>query len=287
MAGAQRVFSGIQPSGVPHLGNYIGAIRNWVQLQKTCGNNVMYSIVDLHALTVHQAPLLLKRNIKNMTVCLLACGIDPKQSIVFQQSQVPEHCELMWLLSCQTPNGWLNKMTQWKSKGATDNKSFVNIGLYAYPILMAADILLYKATHIPVGADQLQHLELTCDIAHTFNSRYGVEFFPKPQPLLSEGKNQRIMSLRNPLQKMSKSDNQEMARIDITDTPDQVHNKIRKAVTDCTSAVTFEPEERPGVSNLVSMYSALSGKTTDEVVEDFTGKETVELKDGLTQVIMS
>jgi tryptophanyl-tRNA synthetase len=285
MAKMLRIFSGIQPSGMPHLGNYLGAIRNWVDLQKSC-DDVMYSIVDLHALTVPQAPFILNKNIKEMAICLLACGIDPCRSTLFQQSKVGEHCELMWLLSCKTPNGWLNRMTQWKTKGATDNRDVVNIGLFAYPVLMAADILLYRSSHVPVGDDQLQHLELTRDIARSFNSLYGTEIFPEPQPILTQGGTQRIMSLRNPLQKMSKSDNQDFTRINLDDGPDAIRNKIRKAVTDSTPEVTYDPSTRPGVSNLVTIYSAITGLGLDDVVREFERKQTIDLKDSLSEIII-
>lgn len=279
---ARRIFSGIQPSGSAHLGNYLGALRNWVKLQDVC-SDVMYSIVDLHALTIPQAPVLLRKNIIDMTSCLLACGVDPQRSIIFQQSQVPAHCELSWILSCCTPMGWLNRMTQWKAKGATDNRDIINLGLFSYPVLMTADILLYRATHVPVGDDQLQHLELARDVARSFNSQYLVEFFPDPKPLLGEV--HRVMSLRNPLQKMSKSDNQELSRINLSDTPDQIRNKIRKSVTDCVSNITYDPDTRPGISNLISIYSAITGATHQEVVDLFIGKQSVDLKDALVDIV--
>ncbi|CAI8008872.1 Tryptophan--tRNA ligase, mitochondrial [Geodia barretti] len=181
--GIRRIFSGIQPSGAAHLGNYLGALRQWAKLQSS-SDSVLYSIVDLHSLTSLQAPLLLRENILAMVTCLLACGVDPKKSIVFQQSQVSGHAELAWLLGCRTPMGWLNRMTQWKAKAMSDNTNVVGLGLFAYPVLQAADILIYKASHVPVGEDQLQHLELARDIARSFNSAYNTQVFTEPQPLL-------------------------------------------------------------------------------------------------------
>lgn len=228
--------------------------------------------------------MLLSANIRSMTTCLLACGVDPRKSIIFQQSQVPYHTELAWLLGCITPMGWLNRMTQWKAKGATDNRDVVCLGLFAYPVLMAADILLYRSSHVPVGDDQLQHLELARDLARSFNSSCGSTVFPEPKPLLSEVT--RVMSLRNPLQKMSKSDNQEMSRINLSDTPDEIRKKIRKAVTDSQSQITYDPDGRPGVSNLVCIYAALTSMTHDEVCAKFEGRETVHFKEELSEVII-
>lgn len=281
-SGVVRIFSGVQPSGTLHLGNYLGAIKQWVQLQDTC-RSVLYSVVDLHSLTVHQAPLLLQRNIRSVAVSLLACGVDPQRSILFQQSQVSQHAELAWLLGCLTPTGWLNRMTQWKSKGATDKRDLVALGLFAYPVLMSADILLYGASHVPVGHDQVQHLELARDIARTFNSTYGHTFQP-PEVLLGEV--HRVMSLRNPLQKMSKSDNQEMSCVNLCDTPDVIVKKIQKAVTDCTGEVSYDPDERPGVSNLVAIYAAMSGLTHQEVCGQFEGKQTVDFKRELAELLV-
>lgn len=282
MSQIKRIFSGIQPSGRTHLGNYFGAIRQWVQLQARCGS-VLYSIVDLHSLTTLQAPMLLKRNVRSMAVCLLACGVDPHKSIIFQQSQVPHHTSLAWLLACRTPTGWLARMTQWKAKGATDNRDLVGLGLFAYPVLQSADILLYKATHVPVGEDQLQHLELARDLARSFNTAYS-PILPEPQPLIGEVR--RVMSLRNPLQKMSKSDNQELSCINLSDSADEIRNKVMKAVTDHVGRVTYEPQERPGVANLVAIYAATADITHDDVCARFEGRQTVDLKLELADLLI-
>ncbi|XP_061735551.1 tryptophan--tRNA ligase, mitochondrial isoform X2 [Nerophis ophidion] len=239
-----RVFSGIQPTGVPHLGNYLGALETWVSLQDQYPS-VLYSIVDLHSITQPQDPERLKANILDMVASLLACGVDTKKAILFQQSQVPEHAELAWILGCLTSMPRLRHLPQWKVKSRQKNEG--SVGLYTYPVLQAADILLYRSTHVPVGEDQIQHLELTQDLAHIFNKRYG-ELFPEPRALLSATR--KVKSLRDPSAKMSKSDPQATAAIAITDSPDDIALKIRRAVTDFTSEVTYDPAARPGVSNL-------------------------------------
>ena len=264
---APSVFSGIQPSGVPHLGNYLGALRNWVKLQDDGNMPVMYSVVDLHAVTVPQDPSALRENILDSASALLACGVDPDRSVLFQQSRVVYHSELAWLLGCSAQTGELNRMTQWKAK-AGSQRSRSCLGLYSYPVLMAADILLYRATHVPVGDDQKQHLELARMLAGTFNHTYKQEFFPKPTGLYTTAA--RVMSLRSPQDKMSKSDRSDAGRINLTDSPDLIRRKIRRAVTDSLGPVTYD-EARPGVRNLVDMYAAVpteGGEKSDFVARD-------------------
>ncbi|XP_016111586.1 tryptophan--tRNA ligase, mitochondrial [Sinocyclocheilus grahami] len=275
-----QVFSGIQPTGVPHLGNYLGALESWVALQDKY-STVMYSIVDLHSITQPQDPQMLRENILDMAASLLACGIDPTRSILFQQSQVSEHSELSWILGCLTSMPRLRHLPQWKMKSKQKNEG--SVGLYTYPVLQAADILLYKSTHVPVGEDQIQHLELAQDLARIFNSQYG-EFFPEPRALLSGTR--KVKSLRDPSSKMSKSDPQKLATVFLTDTPDDIVLKIRRAVTDFTSEVTYEPESRPGVSNLVSMHAAVSGQSVEEVVRLAEGMDTGQYKNVVAEAVV-
>ncbi|GCC33257.1 tryptophan--tRNA ligase, mitochondrial isoform X1 [Chiloscyllium punctatum] len=270
---ANRVFSGIQPTGVPHLGNYLGAIENWVKLQDEY-SSILYSIVDLHSITVPQDSGKLRQNILEMTASLLACGINPEQSVLFQQSKVSEHTELAWILSCLTSMPRLRHLPQWKMK-SSGQKEEGSLGLFTYPVLQSADILLYKSTHVPVGEDQMQHLELTQDVARIFNNHYG-HLFPIPRAILSETK--KIKSLRNPIAKMSKSDTQTLATVSITDSPEDILLKFRKAVTDFTSEVTYDPETRPGVSNLVTVHAAVTGLTVEEVVHQSKGLDTARYK---------
>ncbi|XP_052420631.1 tryptophan--tRNA ligase, mitochondrial-like [Carassius gibelio] len=275
-----QVFSGIQPTGVPHLGNYLGALESWVALQDKY-STVMYSIVDLHSITQPQDPQMLRENILDMAASLLACGIDPTRSILFQQSQVSEHAELSWILGCLTSMPRLRHLPQWKMKSKQKNEG--SVGLFTYPVLQAADILLYKSTHVPVGEDQIQHLELAQDLARIFNNQYG-EFFPEPRALLSDTR--KVKSLRDPSSKMSKSDPQKLATVFLTDTPDDIVLKIRRAVTDFTSEVTYEPESRPGVSNLVSMHAAVSGRSVEEVVRLAEGMDTGQYKNVVAEAIV-
>ncbi|KAK5645898.1 hypothetical protein RI129_004362 [Pyrocoelia pectoralis] len=278
----RKLFSGIQPTGDVHLGNYLGAVKQWVDLQDN--EHLILSVVDLHALTLPQDPKELSENILKMTATLLACGIDISKSILFQQSQVYQHTELAWNLSCICTMARLSHLPQFKEKSAALKD--VPLGLYIYPVLQAADILLYKATHVPVGDDQLQHLELSQDLARMFNRRYGTTF-PLPHALVSGEGTAKIKSLRNPLKKMSKSDPDAKNRICLTDTPDEIVKKIRKSVTDFTSKITFEPEERPGVSNLVMIHSSLSGKTTEDIVKEVEGLDTLQYKSLVADCIIA
>lgn len=265
-----RVFSGIQPTGNLHLGNYLGAIKNWVGLQQ--GHETIYCIVDLHAITVPQDPAALKTATHEVTACLIASGIDVHNSILFNQSQVPQHAELAWLFNCVARLGWLNRMTQFKEK-AGKNRENATVGLYAYPTLMAADILAYKAAHVPVGDDQKQHLELTRDIATAFNSMFREDFFPLPEPIIQKTA-ARIMSLRDGSSKMSKSDLSDFTRINLNDEDDVISQKIKKAKTDPEPLpdTLGALEHRPEARNLVGIYAALTDQSEAEVLLEFSGE---------------
>ncbi|XP_004853888.2 tryptophan--tRNA ligase, mitochondrial isoform X2 [Heterocephalus glaber] len=269
----KRVFSGIQPTGILHLGNYLGAIESWVKLQDKY-NMVLYSIVDLHSLTVPQDPTALRQSIFDMTAALLACGINPEKSILFQQSQVSEHTQLSWILTCMVRLPRLQHLHQWKAKAAQQKHDGM-MGLLTYPVLQAADVLSYKSTHIPVGEDQVQHMELVQDLAQGFNKKYG-HFFPVPQSILTPMK--KVKSLRDPSAKMSKSDPDKLATVRITDSPEEIVNKFRKAVTDFTSEVTYDPGSRGGVSNLVAIHAAVTGLSVEEVVHGSVGIDTAHYK---------
>src|SRR5262244_1046974 len=275
MAFKERVFSGVQPTGNLHLGNYLGAIAKFVALQDRY--DCIYCVVDLHAITqpiaVWGGPEQLPKNTREVTAAFIACGIDPKKHIVFNQSQVAEHAELAWVFNCVARLGWLNRMTQFKEKAGKDREN-ASVGLYAYPTLMAADILIYRATHVPVGEDQKQHLELSRDIAQKFNNDYEAPaFFPLPEPLI-QGPGARIMSLRDGSKKMSKSDPSDASRINMTDDADAIMQKIKRATTDPNPL----PESAEGlkgraeVENLVGIYSAASGRSVDDVLTEFGGK---------------
>ncbi|MSO88787.1 MAG: tryptophan--tRNA ligase [Rhodospirillaceae bacterium] len=265
----KRIFSGVQPTGNLHLGNYLGAIRNWVQLQADF--DCIFCIVDLHALTMPQDPATLRAQTREVTAAYIAAGIDAERCIIFNQSMVAGHSELAWLLGCLTPLGWLNRMTQFKEK-AGKQKDNAGLGLYAYPVLMAADILLYKATHVPVGDDQKQHLELARDIAGGFNRQFNVDYFPLPEPQIF-GAATRVMSLRDGTKKMSKSDLSDYSRINMTDDADTVAQKIKKAKTDTEPLPESLAglEARPDAANLLGIYAALAGIATEAAVIRFAG----------------
>ncbi|QCN95594.1 tryptophan--tRNA ligase [Azospirillum argentinense] len=277
-----RIFSGMQPTRQLHLGNYLGALRNWVELQNSY--ECIFCVVDLHALTIDQDAEVLRNNIREVTAAYIAAGIDPEKNILFNQSFVPAHSELAWILSCHTPLGWLNRMTQFKEK-AGKQKDMANLGLYSYPVLMAADILLYKATHVPVGEDQKQHLELARDIAGAFNRRYDTEYFPLPEPQIL-GEATRVMSLRDGTKKMSKSDESEYSRINMTDDADTIATKIRKAKTDPEPLPdnVIDLEKRPEADNLVTIYAALSGQTREQTVQQFAGAQFSGFKAALVDL---
>jgi len=280
-----RIFSGVQPTGNLHLGNYLGAIRNFARLQD--GNDCLYCIVDMHAITVWQDPAQLKQNTREVTAAFLAAGIDPTDNIIFNQSQVPQHAELAWIFNCVARLGWLNRMTQFKEK-AGKHRENASVGLYVYPNMMAADILAYKATHVPVGEDQKQHLELTRDVAQKFNNDFGEEFFPIVEPLIMESA-ARIMSLRDGTKKMSKSDESDYSRINLTDDPDAIELKIRKARTDPEPVPDGSPdggtrETRPEAFNLIEIFGALTDRSIADVQRDYGGQQFSAFKRALTEV---
>ena len=279
------IFSGVQPTGEIHLGNYLGAIKQFVDYQKDY--NSIFSIVDLHAVTVWQDPQQLLNNIHKVLSIFLACGLDKEKNIIFNQSQVPEHTQLAWLLSCTARIGWLNRMTKFKDK-AGKNRENASVGLYTYPILMAADIMLYKASHVPVGDDQKQHLELARDIAHKFNTDYNIDFFVLPEPLFNSDST-RIMSLRDGTKKMSKSDTSDYSRILMTDDNDTIALKIKKAKTDSLSMPESgnDLSKRPEIENLINIYSSCSGISKNTVIEQFSSKEISYFKKELSQVIIN
>ena len=329
-----RIFSGVQPTGNLHLGNYLGAIRNWVKLQAEGAHETIFCIVDLHAITVPQNPLDLLNATREVTAAYIACGIDPEKSIIFPQSAISAHAELAWILSCHAPLGWLNRMTQFKEKinaakndavkqrqqaakflalilegkekgdalnisdkdliklsnifevaAKEEEKKFenANLGLYSYPVLMAADILAYKATHVPVGQDQKQHLELARDIAGAFNRAYKQEYFPLPEPLI-QGTATRVMSLRDGTKKMSKSDESDYSRINMTDDADTIAKKFQKAKSDMLDGITYDEAARPECSNLINIYAALAGGTREKVQAEFAGKNFSTFKKALADL---
>ena len=294
MAFKQRVFSGVQPTGNLHLGNYLGAIARFVALQQRY--DCIYCIVDLHAITVWQDPAELPKTTREVAAAFLACGIDPKANIVFNQSRVAEHSELAWVLDCVARLGWLNRMTQFKEKAGKDREN-ASVGLYAYPALMAADILAYRATHVPVGEDQKQHLELSRDIAQKFNNDFaasirahgfGESFFPLPEPLI-QGPATRVMSLRDGSKKMSKSDPSDQSRINLTDDADTIAHKIRRAKTD-PHPLPAEPKEldaRSEADNLVGIYAALAGKSKPDILQEFGGAQFSTFKGALVELAVT
>jgi tryptophanyl-tRNA synthetase len=284
---SKKIFSGVQPTGNLHLGNYLGAIKNFVELQNEKENECIFCVVDLHAITVKQDPKELKKNIRETVATFIACGIDPAQSIIFNQSMVSAHSEAAWILSCISRMGWLNRMTQFKEKAGKD-KEKASIGLYSYPVLMAADILLYDATHVPVGNDQKQHLELCRDIAQKFNNDFNaIDFLKVPEPLIQK-QFSRIMSLKDGLKKMSKSDPSDLSRINLTDNRDQVLNKIKKAKTDPLPLPSDikDLNERPEAENLLGIYSSLKNQNLEKSITEFNGKNFSEFKEKLSEVLI-
>ncbi|EEW26877.1 tryptophan--tRNA ligase [Rhodobacter ferrooxidans] len=283
---AKRIFSGIQPSGGLTLGNYLGALKRFVEKQDE-GIETVYCLVDMHAITVWQDPAKLRQQTREAAAGFIAAGIDPSRSILFNQSQVTAHVELAWIFNCVARMGWMSRMTQFKDK-AGKNSENVSLGLFAYPSLMAADIMAYKATHVPVGEDQKQHLELTRDIAIKFNNDYGVNFFPIVEPII-EGAATRVMSLRDGTKKMSKSDPSDQSRINLTDDADTISKKIRKAKTD-PEPLPSELEglkDRPEARNLVNIYAALAGHTAEQVIRDFGGAQFGSFKPALADLAVA
>ena len=283
----KKIFSGVQPTGNLHLGNYLGAIKNFVSLNNDNENECIFCVVDLHAITVTQDPAILRENIRETVATFIACWIDPQKSIIFNQSQVVAHSEAAWILSCVAKMGWLNRMTQFKEKAGKD-KEKASVGLYSYPILMAADILLYDSTHVPVGNDQKQHLELCRDIAQKFNNDFKVDdFFKIPEPLIQK-EFSRIMSLKDGSKKMSKSDLSDLSRINLTDEKDQILNKIKKAKTDSLPIPTNvkELDDRPEARNLIGIYSSIANLTLENSIQKFSGKNFSEFKENLSQILI-
>jgi len=286
MNNKKLVFSGVQPTGNLHLGNYLGALKNFVSLQKEM--ECIYCVVDLHAITVFQKPKELNNNVLETTASFLASGLNPEKSIIFNQSSVSGHAELAWILNCVSRIGWLNRMTQFKDKAGTD-KEKASVGLYIYPNLMAADILLYKATHVPVGADQKQHLELCRDIAQKFNNDFNCEnFFPLPEPLIPKNIS-RVMSLRDGTKKMSKSEESNYSRINLKDTADEISMKIKKAKSDSEPIPeqTKSLQKKPEALNLLTIYSELTKSNIEKTLSEMAGKEYSFLKKNLTEVLIS
>ena len=283
----KKIFSGVQPTGNLHLGNYLGAIKNFVELQNEKENECIFCVVDLHAITVKQDPKELKKNIRETAATFIACGIDPARSLIFNQSMVSAHSEAAWILSCVSRMGWLNRMTQFKEKAGKD-KEKASIGLYSYPVLMAADILLYDSTHVPVGNDQKQHLELCRDIAQKFNNDFEVtDFLKVPEPLIQK-QFSRIMSLKDGIKKMSKSDPSDLSRINLTDNKDEMINKIKKAKTDplpLPEAIN-NLAERPEAENLLGIYSSLKNQNLEKSITEFNGKNFSEFKEKLSEVLI-
>ena len=284
----KKIFSGVQPTGNLHLGNYIGAIKNFVDLQNQEGNKCVYCVVDLHAITTFQNPIELKNNILETTASFLATGLDPNKSIIFNQSSVSAHSELAWIFNCVSRVGWLNRMTQFKDKAGSD-KEKASVGLYIYPNLMAADILLYKATHVPVGADQKQHLELSRDIAQKFNNDFNCKgFFPLPEPLILKNIS-RVMSLRDGTKKMSKSEESDYSRINLKDSADEIVKKIKKAKSDSESIPDNlkSLEKKPEALNLLNIYSEVSKINLEKALKEMAGKEYSFIKSKLADLLVS
>ena len=283
----KKIFSGVQPTGNLHLGNYLGAIKNFVELSNHRQNDCIFCVVDLHAITVKQDPKLLRDNIRETVATFVASGIDPEKSIIFNQSKVSAHSEVAWILSCTARTGWLSRMTQFKEKAGKD-KERASVGLYSYPVLMAADILLYDSTHVPVGDDQKQHLELCRDIAQKFNNDFQVEnFFKVPEPLIQK-EFSRIMSLKDGTKKMSKSEISDLSRINLMDNADNIINKIKKAKTDTLPLPSNinELHQRPEAKNLLGIYASLTNNSFENSLNKFSGKNFSELKENLSQVIV-
>lgn len=283
----KRILSGMQPTNQLHLGNYLGALKNWVDFQKDEDAECFYMVADLHAITQPYENEQLSQATREIAAAFIAAGVDPAKSTIFVQSHVPEHSQLMWLLATMAQMGKLERMTQFKDK-AGKNAERAGLGLFAYPVLMAADILVYKATHVPVGEDQKQHLELARDLASTFNTRYGVEFFPQPEPVIT-GPAPRVMSLRDGTKKMSKSDESDMSRINLTDDADTISAKIRKAKTDTEAlpASLGELKERPEALNLITLYAALADISRETALAHFSGKQFSEFKPEFTDLAVA
>ena len=282
--GAKRILSGIQPTGKLHIGNYIGAVKQWLALQAEPDTENFFCIVDLHAMTVDFTPEALRESVYATAAAYVAAGIDPETSCIFCQSSVPEHSELQWILSCMTPMGWLNRMTQFKEKAGKDKQQSM-LGLYSYPVLMAADILLYRTTHVPVGEDQKQHIELARDIAESVNARFGAEIFVLPEPYIRAAA-PRVMSLRDGTKKMSKSESSDNSRINLTDSDDEIRRKISKAKTDAIAGI-FSADDRPEITNLLRLFSAVTGESAGATEARYRHAETSAFKRDLADAVIA
>ncbi len=278
------VFSGIQSTGSPHLGNYLGAIVNWLSLQNH--HQCWFGVMNLHSITTPQNPQQLKQNTLLTVATYLACGLDATKSTIFVQSKVSQHSELAWILNTITPIGWLKRMTQFKDKSQKLAEENINLGLFAYPILMACDILLYNANLVPVGEDQKQHLELTCHIASAFNRQFKVNFFTLPQPLIFQ-QNKRVMSLQNASKKMSKSDASDLSKINLNDTSEQILHKIKKAKTDSSGAFIYNQEQQPELYNLINIFASFSQKNSQEIIDIYQNSGYGKFKNDLAELIIS
>lgn len=284
MTNISRILSGINTSGGLHIGNYLGAIKNWVKLQKETSDIYLF-LADLHAITVDQDPIILRKNIIEIAIAYIACGINPDKTTIFAQSQVYTHAELAWIFSCVARIGWLNRMTQFKDKSGK-NKDQAYLGLYSYPVLMAADILLYRPSHVPVGDDQKQHIELTRDIAQSFNNKYKQEIFKLPEPLIM-GTATRVMSLRDGTKKMSKSDISDASRINLDDSPEAIKQKIMRAKSDSDLISDSNLSSRPELDNMLNIFSAITNEDKNIILQRFIGKGFSDLKNSLADAIIS
>ena len=282
----KRLVSGIQPTGCLHLGNYLGSIKNWVELLNSHKYEAFLFIADLHSITVPYDPKILRENVIHAAATYLACGLDPNKASIFIQSSIPEHAELNWILSCFTSMGWMNRMTQFKDKSKKYNADKVTLGLYNYPVLMAADVLLYNADYVPVGEDQKQHVELMRDISQAFNRELNVDFFKVPEPMIL-GAAKRVMSLKDGTKKMSKSDESEYSRVNLTDSADVIMKKFKKAKTDSIETISFDQENRPEISNLLKIFSALSADSIEKIVTNYEGAGFNKFKTDLAELTIS
>jgi tryptophanyl-tRNA synthetase len=282
----KRLVSGIQPTGALHLGNYLGSLKNWIELLNSGQYNALMFIADLHSITVPYDPAMLKNNVLHTAATYLACGLDPDKASIFIQSDIPEHTELNWILSCFTSVGWMNRMTQFKDKSQKYKDDRVTLGLYSYPVLMAADVLLYNADFVPVGEDQKQHVELMRDISQAFNRELKTDWFITPEPMIM-GEAKRVMSLKDGTKKMSKSDDSDYSRINLTDSADMIMSKFKKAKTDSIAEITYDPDNRPDISNLLKIFSVLSGIKIDKLVETYSTSGFNKFKTDLADLTIS
>ncbi len=282
----KRLVSGIQPTGNLHLGNYLGSLKNWIDLLNSGQYEALMFIADLHSITVPYEPTTLKQNVLHTAATYLACGLDPEKAAIFIQSDIPEHAELNWILGCFTSMGWMNRMTQFKDKSKKYKADRVTLGLYSYPVLMAADVLLYNADFVPVGEDQKQHVELMRDISQAFNRELNTGYFITPEPMIM-GEAKRVMSLKDGTKKMSKSDESDYSRINLTDPADMILKKFKKAKTDSIDAVSYDPDNRPEISNLLKIFSALSGVKIEKIVAEYETAGFSRFKTDLADVAIS